>query len=155
MPRVTRHLRPEPLISMAFLHRVWRSHAIILAATLCATGASAQEPRPVETSLAAEQYVLLSAGNSHVADLCGFPLVGQAVRQLLRRSIDECPNDEATRDRLRAALERGDARGRRDRVGRACPKARYADLAERGRSDAELALEIGRSPLDCPDIGVR
>jgi hypothetical protein len=134
------------------------------APTALATPPAAPPPAAPEARLAAVepaeiQALMVELSLAHALDVCGFPTLGQYMRDMTQQKVESCPNSDARKAALRdvvasAALhekrlaEQAGAQGRLPR----CEEADKLKLIKEMIPVAQRVAAAADKPLDCSRI---
>ncbi|HKW53819.1 MAG TPA: hypothetical protein VJO12_09015, partial [Stellaceae bacterium] len=105
------------------------------------------------------QSVMVDLSLAHALDVCGFPTLGQFMRDYTRQKVESCPNSAARKAALRdvvasAALheKRLDDEARAQGAAPRCEEADKLKLIKEMIPVAQRVVAAADKPLDCSRI---
>ena len=105
------------------------------------------------------QAVMVELSLAHALDVCGFPTLGQYMRDMTQQKVDSCPNSAARKAALRevvtsAALheQRLDEQARTQGAAPRCEEADRLKLIKEMIPVAQRVAAAADKPLDCSRI---
>jgi hypothetical protein len=125
---------------------------------------AAPQPTAPDARLAAVepaeiQAVMVELSLAHALDVCGFPTLGQYMRDMTRQKVESCPNSSARKAALRdvvasAALreQRLDYEARAPGAAPRCEEADKLKLIKEMIPVAQRVVATADKPLDCSRV---
>jgi hypothetical protein len=117
------------------------------------------EPRFAAVDAAEIQNVMVELNTAHALDVCGFPTLGQFIRDFAQQKIDACPNSAARKAALRELVASAALRQQRlDDEARGKGVTPHCEEADRLRQIKEMIPVAQRyvaaadKPLDCSRV---
>lgn len=105
------------------------------------------------------QAVMVELSLAHALDVCGFPTLGQYMRDMTQQKVESCPNSAARKAALRevvtsAALheQRLDEEARAQGAAPRCEQADKLKLIKEMIPVAQRVVAAADKPLDCSRI---
>jgi hypothetical protein len=125
---------------------------------------AAPQPTAPDARLAAVepaeiQAVMVELSLAHALDVCGFPTLGQYMRDMTRQKVESCPNSSARKAALRDVVASAALREQRlDEEARApgatprCEEADKLKLIKEMIPVAQRVVATADKPLDCSRV---
>jgi hypothetical protein len=105
------------------------------------------------------QAVMVELSLAHALDVCGFPTLGQYMRDMTRQKVESCPNSSARKAALRDVVASAALREQRlDEEARApgatprCEEADKLKLIKEMIPVAQRVVATADKPLDCSRV---
>jgi hypothetical protein len=158
------NFRSEPAATPAAVAAPAPSAPTVLAAPALPPPVATPVPAVPEARFAAVdpaeiQGVMVELNTAHALDVCGFPALGQFIRDYAQQRIEACPNSAARKAALRDVVQSAALRQQRlDAEARGRGDAPHCEEADRLRQIKEMIPVAQRyvaaadRPLDCSRV---
>ena len=125
---------------------------------LAAPGAPSASPdaRLAAVEPAEIQAVMIELSLAHALDVCGFPTLGQYMRDMTQQKVESCPNSDPRKAALRDVVASAALHEKRlDEQAGAAPRCQESDklrLIKEMLPVAQRVVAAADKPLDCSRI---